>query len=107
MEHQTKTGGIKEISIAAAVIAAFLLSAPPAEAEIVRGLQKIVAGVFALPFSTLAGTFSGPPVIGTVVGALNGAFNGVSLILSGTLDLAASAVPIAKTVAPFLIPIFL
>ena len=81
--------------------------ATPAQADIIRGLQKIVAGVFQLPLSTLAGTFSGPPIVGTVVGALSGAFNGVGLVASGVLDLAASAVPIVKTVAPFLIPIFL
>ena len=100
-------GGVRFPAAVAGLLVGFLLFAPPAQEDIIRGLQKIVSGVFQLPLSTLAGTFSGPPIVGTVVGALSGAFNGVGLVASGVLDLAASAVPIVKTVAPFLIPIFL
>lgn len=84
-----------------------LILAPSAHADFFVGLQKIIAGIFAVPLQTLAGTFNGPPLLGTLGGALSGAFNGIGLVLNGTLEVAASAVPIAKTVAPYLIPIFL
>ena len=93
------------VSILLAV--SLVVFAPPAEADIIRGLGKVISGVLQVPLSTLAGTFNGPPLVGTVMGALTGTFNGVSLVASGLLDLAASAVPIVKTVAPFLIPIFI
>lgn len=80
---------------------------PTAEADIVRGLQKIVAGVLQVPLSTLTGTFSGPPVIGTAMGAIGGAINGVGLVLSGVFEVVAGVVPLAKSAAPFLIPVFL
>ena len=56
-----------------------------------------------LPLSILAGTVNGPPLIGTLAGAVNGTINGVGLVLSGAVEMAAAAVPIAKTVAPFLV----
>ena len=91
----------------AAAVAVLLLCAPPAHADIIRGLTKILTGVLTLPVSIITGTFSGPPVLGTVLGVVNGAVGGVTMVASGLLDLAASAVPIAKAVAPFLIPVFL
>lgn len=72
-----------------------------------RGLQEIVGGVLQLPIATLAGTFQGPPILGTVAGALTGVVGGVGLVARGVLDLAASVIPLAKRAAPFLIPIFL
>ena len=89
------------------VLLASAAAAPKAEADILRGIQKIIGGVLSLPVSTLAGTFNGPPIIGTVAGALSGAVSGVGMILSGALDLAASAVPAAKAAAPYLLPFLL
>ena len=88
-------------------ISILLLTTPPAHADIIRGVGKIISGVLAIPMSTLAGTFNGPPIIGTLAGAISGAFNGVGSVLSGVLDVASSAIPLAKAVAPFLIPVFL
>ena len=88
-------------------VAVLFLAAPPAHADIIRGVGKIISGVLAIPMSTLAGTFNGPPIIGTLAGVVNGAFNGVGSVLSGVLDVASSAIPLAKAVAPFLIPVFL
>ena len=85
----------------------WLLLAPPAHADILRGIGKMISGVLQVPLSTLAGTFTGPPILGTVIGALSGTFSGVGMALSGVLDLADSAIPIAKAVAPYLIPAFL
>ncbi|MDP3722584.1 MAG: hypothetical protein Q8R91_03680 [Candidatus Omnitrophota bacterium] len=80
---------------------------PTAEANILLGLQKIVTGILQVPLSTLAGTFSGPPVIGTAMGVLGGTINGVGLVLSGVFDVVAGVVPLAKSAAPFVLPIFL
>lgn len=102
MGGQTKA---LRVAAAAGLLAVGLLIAPSvSHAAIVRGIQEIVAGVFELPLSTLAGTFTGPPVIGTLMGVVNGAFRGVGLLASGAFDLAASAVPIAKAAAPFVLP---
>ena len=61
-------------------------------------------GVLQLPLQLLAGTFSGPPVIGTAFGAVNGVVRGVGMVTHGALELASSALGIAKTAAPFLLP---
>ncbi len=84
-----------------------LAGASPAEASIVSGIGKILSAAFQLPLSVLAGTFTGPPIIGTALGAFNGAFNTVGLLAGGAIDLASSAVPIAKAAAPFFLPFLL
>ena len=88
-------------------VAGLLLAAPAAHADIVRGVTKIIGGVLALPMSVLAGTFNGPPIIGTLVGAVNGVFSGVGMVLGGALDVASSAIPLAKAVAPYVLPFIL
>lgn len=88
-------------------VAVLLAGMEPAEAGIVRGLQKIVMGVFQPPLSTLTGTFTGPPVLGTAFGAVGGTIRGVGLIVSGAFEVAAGVVPIAKAVAPYVFPFLL
>jgi hypothetical protein len=83
-------------------LALWLLLATPAEASLFGGIAKVVTGVLTLPLSILAGTMNGPPIIGTLAGAVNGTISGVGLVLSGAVDLAAAAIPVAKAVAPFL-----
>ena len=90
-----------------ALIVGVLCLAPPAEAAIVRGITEVLAGLFQLPLSTLAGTFTGPPVIGTVMGAVNGLFSGVGLVAHGALELALSGAAIAKAAAPYVLPFVL
>ena len=48
------------------------------EAAVVKGLQEVVAGVFQVPLSIISGTFSGPPIIGTLFGAASGLLSGHS-----------------------------
>ena len=93
--------------VAAAFALTWLCAAPTASADIVRGLGSILAGLIEIPRSMLVGTFSGPPILGTIVGALSGAVNGLSMVAGGTLELVGSAIPIARSVAPILLPIFL
>ncbi len=59
----------------------------------------------AIPTSTLAGTFSGPPILGTLVGALSGTLNGVGMVVGGAVETIISAIPLAGKLAPY-IPIF-
>lgn len=98
---------MSKMSVGAFVLVAGLLgSAQPAQAGVFRGIQAVLAGILEVPISTLAGTFNGPLVLGTALGAVSGVINGAGLVASGVLELAASAVPIAKTLAP-LIPLFM
>ena len=89
------------------VIGLCIASPRPAEANLISGLTKIVAGVFQLPVSILAGTFTGPPVIGTLMGAVNGTFRTVSFIAGGATELALDGVSLAKAAAPYVLPFLL
>jgi len=82
-------------------------TAQPAEASIIGGIQKVIAGVLQPPLSTLVGTFSGPPILGTLLGAVNGTFRGVGLVAGGALELAMGGVAVAKAAAPFFLPFLL
>ncbi len=90
-------------------LAGFLLLAcaffpRPAEANIVSGVTKMVVGIFSIPLTTLAGTFSGPPIFGTLMGAVNGTIRGVGLVTSGALELALDGAGLAKAAAPYVLP---
>ena len=91
----------------AGLLAVLCVAAPPAEAAVFRGIAKIIGGVFQVPAAIFAGTFTGPPVVGTLLGAVNGAVGGVGMVASGLLDLASSAFSIAKTVGPYVLPFVL
>ncbi len=91
---------------AAALCAILLGGAPHAHAGLIRGVGRILAGVLEVPRSILVGTFTGPPIVGTLLGVVNGTVNGVMSIAGGALEIAGSAVPLAMKAAP-LIPVFL
>ena len=97
---------MKRLVMSVVVAAVLLVAPPPAHANILRGLVEIVAGVLEIPRSTLVGTFSGPPIIGTVAGVLTGAVRSVGLLASGAFDLVSSAVPLALKAAPFIPVVF-
>jgi len=83
------------------------MPARPARAnELLGGVGDIISGVFAIPMSTLAGTFGGPPLLGTLGGALSGVFGAVSLTARGLLRLVGVSVPVAASIAPY-VPFFL
>ena len=90
-----------------ACMAIWLGAARPAEAGILRGIQEIVTGVVQVPLSTFAGTFHGPPVVGTVVGVMQGLLGGLGLVASGALNIGLGALGLAKTAAPFVLPFVL
>ena len=81
------------------------VGAPTAHANMLGGLMRMVAGIFEVPRSTLAGTFGGPPIIGTVVGALNGTLRGLSMVAGGALETGVSSLRSAAKLVPF-IPVF-
>lgn len=89
------------------LLAGLVLFAPAAQADIVRGVQEIVGGVLQVPLSTLAGTLNGPPILGTLLGAIGGLVNGLGLVTHGALEIGASGLAIAKTVAPYVLPFVL
>ena len=98
----------RRLFVLAAAACCLTLSAPaPAEAALFRGIQEVVMGILQLPISTLVGTFSGPPIIGTLMGAVTGAIGGVGLVAHGALELAASGIGLAKTAAPYVLPFLL
>ena len=90
--------------VACLVLVILLLMAPaaPASASLGRGLQYIIGGVLEIPRSTLAGTFGGFPVVGTLFGAVGGVLRGALMVTRGALEL----VPVAAKLAP-MIPVFL
>ncbi len=93
-------------------VASILLVSPPvrtvcAEPDLFGGIADIVSGVFVLPYDILAGTVSGPPIIGTIGGALVGTMNALALTVRGTLRIAGAAVPIAMQAAPYVLPFVL
>ena len=83
--------------------------AQPAQADtggLVGAVQDVFGAVVAIPFGAVAGTFNGPPVVGTVFGAVGGALQGILLTARGALKLVGVAIPLAAKAAP-LIPLLL
>ena len=69
-------------------------------------ISDIFNGAMAIPAGIIAGTFSGPPILGTVGGALSGAMNTLSYALRDVLRLVGVAIPMAAKAASYL-PLFL
>jgi hypothetical protein len=88
--------------LAAFSAAAVWLPATPAHADLLGGLADLVQGVISLPVNVLAGTLSGPPVLGTVGGVLTGTVNTINYTARGLLGVAGAAIPTASTLAPLL-----
>ena len=95
---------MKRLAPLGMLVLVWLIAAPPAEAAVVQGLARLFSAVFHLPLAILAGTFSGPPVIGTLMGAVNGIVGSLGLAGSGAMELGISAVSVAKAAAPYLLP---
>lgn len=93
----------------AAAIVVFLLTAYPraAHANPVSAVGKVVAGVLQVPVSIIVGTFSGPPVLGTLMGAANGILQGTGMIAGGVLELGMDGIGLAKMAAPYVLPFLL
>ena len=84
-----------------------LVCATPVHADgndLIGGVGDILQGVFALPMGILAGTMSGPPILGTVMGVVNGAMGTLQYTLRGTFRVLGAVIPLAKSAAPFVLP---
>ena len=79
-----------------------VVPAAPASASLGAGIAYLLGGVFEPVRQTLAGTFSGPPILGTAFGLVGGTLRGAMMVVRGALEL----VPVAAKLAP-LIPVFL
>ncbi len=98
---------VKRRLIVVAVIVCLVLTKPPvAHADLIRGIMRVVGGVFEIPKDVLTGTFGGPPIVGTIAGALTGTLRGAAMVVSGALETVISAIPLAAKAAPW-IPVFL
>jgi hypothetical protein len=72
-----------------------------------QGLGDMVGGLLTIPVQTLQGTFTGPPIIGTVGGLLSGTVTGLGRTIGGTFQLLGSTADTALKVAPLLLPFLL
>ena len=95
-------GKVRLAAVTAVVAVLLVVPAAPASASLGAGLQYLVAGVFEPVRQTLAGTFGGPPILGTAFGLLGGTLRGALMVTRGALEL----IPVAAKLAP-LIPVFL
>ena len=84
--------------------------AAPAYAGFSDGITDLVTAPFELPKQVLAGTLSGPPIVGTVAGAVVGTFatagkvlRGVGGLATGVLNLGSALAPLAPYVLPFVL----
>ena len=94
------------LAISAALILTVAPSSTASANELFGGLADLVGGVLSIPYGIVAGTASGPPILGTLSGAMLGTLNAVSLGLRGSFRLIGVAIPVATSVAPY-IPLFL
>ena len=98
---------LRRVVIALVLILVIGTAPSNAEANIFSGVGRILVGVLQVPLQTLVGTFSGPPVAGTVFGLINGTLQGLSMVAGGALELAGDGVALGKMVAPYLLPFLL
>ena len=66
----------------------------------VGGVGDILQGALAIPIGALAGTFSGPPILGTLNGAFRGTFQTLGLTARGLMRIARGGIPLAMKVLP-------
>ncbi len=78
-----------------------------AQPDLLGAVSDLVMGALAIPIDVLAGTLSGPPILGTVNGALGGVFQALAFATRGTFRLLGVAIPLAEKAAPFVLPFVL
>lgn len=105
MGGQTK---ITKRLCAAAIVALLIFACPrAAQANPISAVGKVVAGVLQVPVSIIVGTFSGPPIIGTLLGTANGLLQGTAMVAGGVLELGMDGIALAKMAAPYVLPFVL
>ncbi len=101
-------GRVSQLILGASLSIGLTLAAPApaAHASLAGGVGNIFKGVLAPVMGALSGTFSGPPIIGTVAGAAMGLVQGVGMTANGAFQIVGAAFPMAAAAAPYL-PFFL
>ena len=96
--------------LALAACLAMAAAAPAYANSAIQGVADIITAPLELPLQALAGTLSGPPIIGTVFGLLSGACSAVGKLVRGAagvalgaVQLGASAAPLAPLALPFVL----
>lgn len=84
-----------------------LLLAAPAHAGLAEGIVDVLSAPFEIPKQILVGTFTGPPILGTVAGAFSGAFSAVGRTLRGVGEIASGALGLGSALAPYALPFVL
>lgn len=93
--------------IAIVLVVGFPVRPVYAQPDLFGGISDLVMGALAIPIDVLAGTFSGPPILGTVNGALGGVFQTLAFATRGTFRLLGVVLPLAEKAAPFVLPFVL
>jgi hypothetical protein len=93
--------GFKAAGAAVLVGAACCVFPADAHASFLGGVSQVAAGLVQLPLNIIAGTLSGPPLIGTVNGVLTGAVNTVALVGGGTVEVVGAVIPAVKQLGPW------
>ena len=103
--------GVKRWLIVFGIVTILVIGGPAkpvyAQPDLFGAISDLVMGALALPIDVLAGTMSGPPILGTVNGALGGAFQTLAFATRGAFRLLGVALPLAEKAAPFVLPFIL
>lgn len=94
-------------AILPAAVGLLLLAAPAHAGNLAQGIVDVISGPLELPRQIVAGTFTGPPLLGTLAGVLTGVFSAVGTTLRGVGELASGAVSLGAAAAPYALPFLL
>ena len=83
------------------------LSATAHAGNLTQGLIDVVTGPLELPKQVVVGTFTGPPLLGTIAGVFTGTFSAVGTTLRGVAELASGALGLGSALAPYALPFLL
>jgi len=102
MEGKRMRRGLLVAGIAGLLAVGPAAPAAHADYDLVGAVGDVVVGALAIPVDTIAGTLTGPPILGTVGGLLHGVLRTIGMTSRGLLRIAGMAVPVATSLAPFL-----
>ena len=102
-----KPAAPRQVIVWLAVLLITALSATAHAGNLTQGLVDVVTGPLELPKQIVVGTFTGPPILGTIAGVFTGAFSAVGTTLRGVAELASGAISVGSTLAPYALPFIL
>ena len=90
-----------------ALLCVALLPATAYAGNLAQGIVDVISGPFEIPKQIVIGTFTGPPILGTVAGLFTGAFSAVGTTLRGVGEIASGAISTGSALAPYVLPFIL